>query len=125
MNERETQLKKLEKYSKAEIVEAIGKYWFDLERLLGELEYVRRTKAIEEERKAINAENIAFEAFISYQRQMIERYGSGGRLKVSAIPPEDFRQMAALERAWQAAREKVQACEAKVSRMLGLGGDGP
>ena len=116
-------LKEIAKYSKEEILEALARqYMPDLvtDRLLSDLEYIRRTKALQEQDNALVAERTALDAFLAWQKGMIERYGDGESVRFNQVPEREIERGLKLEKAYNAARKERQQAEAKVNRLLGL-----
>ena len=117
-------MEELAKYSKEEIIEALGRFRMldgdDVDMLLIELEYIRKNKAIEEHKKAIEAEDAAFDAYVGWQKKIIAEYGDVEKVKYNQIPDSELRQGEKLENAWNAARKKEKRLDAKVRKLLNL-----
>ena len=120
---RRDHLKEISKYSKEEIIEALGRQYIPLvvlDSLLGDLEYRRRIKAIEEHKKAFEAEQAAFDAYMAWRKEIVAKYGDGKSVTISKIPRAEITRGADLEKAWNAAREKERKTNAKVEKLLKL-----
>lgn len=114
-------LKEISKYSKKEIIEALGRQYIPpvaLDNLLGDLEYRRTIKAIDESKKATEKEHAAFDAYMAWRKEMVAKYGDGKAVTISKIPFEELARGTNLEKAWNAAREKEQKASAKVDKLL-------
>lgn len=123
MNEaKQDKLQEIAKYSKEEIIEALGRKYtpeWELDGLLANLEYIRRTKAIEEHRKAVDEETAAFKAVIGWRKEVIDKYGDGVSVKCTQLPAEERKRGVTLENAWFLAQKKEKRLDAKVSKLLG------
>lgn len=121
--ERRDHLKEIAKYSKEEIIEALGRQVIPLvvlDNLLGDLEHLRIRKAIDEHKKAFEAEQAAFDAYMAWRKEKVAKYGDGKIVTLSNIPRAEITRGAALEKAWNAAREKERKTNAKVEKLLKL-----
>lgn len=119
--ERRDYMKEISKYSKEEIIEALARQYIPLvalDGLLGDLEYRRRIKAIEERKKATEKERAAFDAYMAWRKEMVAKYGDGKAVTISKIPFEELARGANLEKAWNTAREKERKASAKVDKLL-------
>ena len=119
--ERRDYLKEISKYSKEEIVEALKRHYIPdwvFADLLSGLEFVRRTKAIDEHNKTVQEESAAFEAYMAWRKEIVAKYGDGKAVTISKIPREEITRGANLEKAWNDAREKEQKASAKVDKLL-------
>lgn len=98
-------LKKLSKYSKEDIIKALGQQCqadFVIRVILNELEYIASKRVLDNHDKAIKAHEDAFEAYIEWKNQMCIAYGDGKSVKLTNIPLEEITKGAALERALKA-----------------------
>lgn len=114
-------LKKLSKYSKEDIIEALGKQYkadFIISGIINDLEQKASQKALDDHSKALDALISAREAFLKWRKEMCVRYGNGKTVKRSNIPQEEIKKGAVLERALQEATETEQRLDKKVNRML-------
>lgn len=119
--ERRDYLKEISKYSKEEIIEALKRHYipeFVLADLLSGLEFVRRTKAIDESKKAAEKEHATFDAYMAWRKEMVAKYGDGKAVTISKIPFEEIARGTNLEKAWNTAREKERKASAKVDKLL-------
>lgn len=117
-------LKKLSKYSKKDIIEALGQQYqvdcFIISGILAELEYIASKRVLDDHDKAIKAHKDAFEAYIEWKNQMCIAYGDGKSVKLTNISPEEITKGAALERALKSAAEAEQKLDKKISKMLNV-----
>lgn len=114
-------LKKLSKYSKEDIIEALGKQYqadFIISGIINDLEQKASQKALDDHSKELDALISAREAFLKWRKEMCVRYGNGKTVKRSNIPQEEIKKGAVLERALQEATETEQRLDKKVNRML-------
>lgn len=121
MNEqRRNHLKEIARYSKEQILEALGRSFVDLENLLTELEYVQRTEVLKEHNKAIDESNAAFTAYTEWYKKIIEKCGDGTKVRLFQIPTSELQRGVELEEAWKNAQKKEQRLDAKVRKLLDL-----
>ena len=114
-------LKKLAKYSKEDIIEAIGKQYqadFIISGIINDLEHRASQKVLDDHGKALDALIAAREAFSKWRNEMCARYGDGKSVKLADIPPEEISKGATLEKALKEATETEQRLDKKVNRML-------
>ena len=114
-------LKKLAKYSKEDIIEALGKQYqadFIISGIINDLEHRASQKALDDHGKALDVLIAAREAFSKWRNKMCARYGDGKSVKLADIPPEEISKGAALEKALKEATETEQRLDKKVNRML-------
>lgn len=114
-------LKKLSKYSKEDIIEALGKQYqadFIISGIINDLEQKASQKTLDDHSKALDALISAREAFLKWRKEICVRYGDGKTVKLSNIPPEEISKGVVLERALQEATETEQRLDKKVNRML-------
>lgn len=116
-------LKKLSKYSKEDIIEALGRQCqadFIINGILNDLEYIASKRVFDDYDKAIKEHEDAFEAYIEWKNQMCIAYGDGKSVKLTNIPPEEITKGAALERTLKSAAEAEQKLDKKISKMLNV-----
>ena len=116
-------LKKLSKYSKEDIIEALGRQCqadFIIRGILNDLEYIASKRVFDDYDKAIKEHKGAFEAYIEWKNQMCIAYGDGKSVKLTNIPPEEITKGAALERALKSTAEAEQKLDKKISKMLNV-----
>ncbi len=116
-------LKKFSKYSKEDIIEALGRQCqadFIIRGILNDLEYIASKRVFDDYDKAIKEHKDAFEAYIEWKNQMCIAYGDGKSVKLTNIPPEEITKGAALERALKSTTEAEQKIDKKISKMLNV-----
>lgn len=116
-------LKKLSKYSKEDIIEALRQQYqadFVIRVILNELEYIASKRVLDDHDKAIKAHKDAFEVYIEWQNRMCIAYGDGKSVKLTDIPSEEITKGAALERALKSTAEAEQKFDKKISKMLNV-----
>lgn len=116
-------LKKFSKYSKEDIIEALGRQCqadFIIRGILNDLEYIASKRVFDDYDKAIKEHKDAFEAYIEWKNQMCIAYGDGKSVKLTNIPPEEITKGAALERALKSTAEVEQKLDKKISKMLNV-----
>ena len=114
-------LKKLSKYSKEDIIEALGRQCqadFIINGILNDLEYIASKRVFDDYDKAIKVHKDAFEAYIEWKNQMCIAYGDGKSVKLTNIPPEEIAKGATLERTLKSTAEAEQKFDKKISKML-------
>lgn len=102
--------KKLSKYSKADIIDAVcNEFMADhiVHGMLLFLEGRTMQRLMDEEDKAFKAQNAAGDAYISWQADMIKRFGDGQSVKISDIPDSELQKGAKLGNAWKEAEKKA------------------
>ena len=121
----ESDLKKLSKYSKEEIIEALSKSYqasYIIAGLLSDLEQKTTDKLFEDSRKSIYAAMSAREAYSKWIKDMALKYGDGTHVKISALPIEEVHRGAKLEAAMKKAVETERKLDAKINKHLWIGG---
>lgn len=116
-------LKKLSKYSKEDIIEALGQQCqadFIIRGILNDLEYIASKRVFDDYDKAIKEHKDAFESYIEWKNQMCIAYGDGKSVKLTNIPPEEITKGAALERALKSTAGAEQKLDKKISKMLNV-----
>lgn len=116
-------LKKISKYSKEDIIEALGRQCqadFIIRGILNDLEYIASKRVFDDYDKAIKEHKDAFEAYIEWKNQMCIAYGDGKSVKLTNIPPEEITKGAALERALKSTTKAEQKIDKKISKMLNV-----
>ncbi len=114
-------LKELSKYSKEDIIEALGRQYqadFIISGIVGDLEYIASKRLLDDHGRAIKTREDAFGAYMEWRNQMCRAYGDGKSVKLLNIPPEEITKGAALERALKNATEAEQKLDRKISKML-------
>lgn len=119
--EKEAIIKKLLKYPKKDIVEAICQQYlpdYIINDVLEYLEEKSKQKVFAEYDKALKTEIEIQNAFIKWQYDMCEKYGDGETVKISVLPAEDIAYGAKLEKAVQEARKIKQKFNSKIDKFL-------
>ena len=117
-------LKKLSKYSKEEIIQAIGQQWdgeYFIKGVLVDLEEKARDKVFKDHDKALKNLIAAREAYIKWKNEICAKHGDGKTVKLSAIPQEEIIHGANLEKALIEATETEQRLSNKIDKLLKLG----
>ncbi len=116
-------LKKLSKYSKEDIIEALGQQCqadFIIRGILNELEYIASKRVLDNHDKAIKAHEDAFGAYIEWKNRMCIAYGDGKSVKLTNIPLEEITKGAALEKSVKSTAEAEQNLDKRISKMLNV-----
>lgn len=114
---------KLSKYSKKDIIEALGNQYdsdFIVSHMIMELENKETQKAIDEHEKALSAKSEAIEAYCAWMDEMCVKYGDGKKVNILALPQEEISRGAKLETALKKATETERKLDKKVNRVLKL-----
>ena len=123
--------KKLESYSKSEIIQAIRSipkylvYGHNIEKLIFDrLEEERRDKAFAEAQMARQTAIARMNEFFNWKKEMIEKYGDGKRVNLADLPRFQLERGANLQKAWndsenaRKAAEKEKKYESLVERYI-------
>ena len=116
-------LKKLSKYSKEDIIEALGRQCqadFIINGILNDLEYIASKRVLDNHDKAIKAHEDAFGAYIEWKNRMCIAYGDGKSVKLTNIPPEEITKGVALEKALKSTAEAEQNLDKRISKTLNV-----
>lgn len=116
-------LEDLAKYSKEEIIEALGKSYLstgDIDYILIDLNYIRQTKTIDEHQKAAADASAALTAYIEWQKEVIEKYGDGKTVRFIQLPASEIKRGNGLADALDAANKKEKRLDNKVKKLLNL-----
>ena len=119
----DSDLKKLSKYSKEEIIEALSKSYqasYIIAGLLSDLEQKATDKLFEDSKKSIDASISSRTAYSEWIKEMCEKYGDGKRFKISSLPIEEISRGAKLEKAMKEAIERERKLDAKINKQLGI-----
>lgn len=110
-------LKELSRYTKEEIIEALGRQWQANGIIDDMINYLNR-KLLEQAQTAYEASLKARQALIDWNREMVKMYGDGSKVKFAYIPAREIERGAALEKAVNRAEEKEREFDRKIDRML-------
>lgn len=116
---REDTIKKLNKFSKEQIIKAILESHVS-HFILDNLEYQAQQDLLNKHSSAIDAERAAAQACMDWRREMCERYGNGRNCKLKDIPNNEIMRGARLEAEWKEAQAKERTLDKKVNRVLGI-----
>lgn len=122
----EKYIKRLNKFSKEQIIRAISEShfsYFILDGLITDLEYQAQQDLLSKHSSAIDAERAAAQACMDWRREMCDRYGNGGNCKLKDIPNDEIKRGAKLELKWKEAQAKERAFDKRVNKALGIGGE--
>lgn len=114
-------LKKLSKYPKEDIIEALGRQFqadYIISRIVYELEEQETQKVFKDHEKAFDDLISAHNAYKEWKKEMCVKYGDGKTVKLSAIPPEEITHGATLEKAINKATETEQRLSKKIDKLL-------
>lgn len=122
----EIDIKKLQKYPKELILEAISREWqadYYIQRIL--LYCERKTAEISfiEEEEAIKEISKTSAAYFAWKKEMIKLYGDGQSVLLVNVPPYEIEKGLALERAWREAIIREQQISKKIDKICKLRGD--
>lgn len=119
----ESDLKKLSKYSKEEIIDALGKSYqasYIIQGLISDLEQRATDKLFADSRKAIDNTIATREAYFKWVKEMCAKYGDGKQFKISSLTSDEIIIGAKLEKAMREAIEKERKIDAKINKHLGI-----
>lgn len=114
--------KRLKEFSKAQIINAIIKtypYRNIVERLISNLEYLEKDEIIKKHSDAIDEESMATHQYLKWRDEMIQKYGTGGKVRLIDIPDNELVKGADLESKMKVAREKERRLNEKVNDIIG------
>ena len=118
--------KKLESYSKAEIIQAIhgiSKYMIsghNAEKLvLDRLEEERRDKAFAEAQMARRTAIDRMNEFHNWKKEMIKKYGDGKRVNLADLPRIELERGAKLQKAWNDSENARKTAEKQEDKYYG------
>lgn len=116
-------IRNLNSFTKTQIINAIVKtypYKGMVERLISNLEYLERDEVLQKHKDAIEEESRATQEYIQWKRDMIQKYGTDGKVRLIDIPNDELRKDADLESKMKASREKERRLSEKVDSLFGL-----
>ena len=119
----ESDIKKLSKYSKEEIIEALSKSYqasYIIQGLISDLEQRATDKLFADSRKAIDNAIATREAYFKWVKEMCAKYGDGKRFPLSSLTQEEIIIGAKLEKAMKEALERERKLDAKINKHLGI-----
>lgn len=114
-------LKELEKYTKAEIIEAIGRNFnagYIVDDLLNDLKNRKTQQLLDDEREADRLGTEKLKALLAWRNEMCQKYGNGSNVRLSDIPPEEIQRGAKFEREYEAAVEAVDKLEKRIKKAM-------
>lgn len=117
--------KKLESYSKAEIIQAIRdmRRYYGIENLenkvIDVIQEHGREKAFAEAHLTRQTSIDRMKEFFNWKKEMAKRYGDGVRFKLSDLPRLELERGANLENAWIASENARKAAEKKEDKYYG------
>lgn len=120
---RSNQLEKLRKYTKDDIVDAIGGlYNADtlVDDIIARIEYNGVKRLLVESEQASKAESAALGKYLAWRTEMAEKYGDGKHVKLCALPSEAIHRGAMLEDKYNKAKKKTQALDRRVDKIMKL-----
>lgn len=121
MRASKNKLQKLKKYSKDEIIAALGHSFMSehiISDMLFELEEKAFNTALDAHKKALSDLVSAKKKVIDWRKKMCEKYGDGKTVKLSDVPSADISQGAELERVLKAVIEKEQKLDKQVNKFF-------
>lgn len=114
-------LKQLEKYTKAEIIEAIGRNFsagYIVEDLLNDLELQHMKKLLDDEREADRIHTEKMNAVLAWRNEMCKKYGNGEHVNMSALPLEEIKRGMKIEQEYLAATATVEKIEKRIKKAM-------
>lgn len=114
-------IKRLNGFTKAQIINAIVKtypYRGIPERLISNLEYLEKDELLQKHSDAIDAESKATKEYMQWRGDMIQKYGTDGKVRLIDIPNDELMKGADLESKMKVAREKENRLSEKVDSVF-------
>lgn len=118
--------KKLENYSKSEIIQAIRavpKYMISglkAEKLiLDQLEVIKRDEIFAEAQMARRTVIDRMSEFLNWKKEMIEKYGDGKRVNLKDLPHFQIERGAKLQKAWEDSENARKTAEKQEDKYYG------
>lgn len=118
--------KKLESYSKAEIIQALRSipkylvYGRNIEKLIFDrLEEGRRDKAFAEAQMARQTAIDRMDEYFNWEKEMIEKYGDGKRVNFADLPRIELERGAKLQKAWEDSENARKEAEKQEDKYYG------
>lgn len=117
--------KKLESYSKAEIIQALRRMrrYYGIERLeesiIDAIQDIQREKAFTEAQLARQTAIDRMNEFFNWKKQMAEKYGNGKQFKLSDLPHYQIERGANLQNAWSASENERKRLEKLEDKFYG------
>lgn len=115
--------RRLNSFTKAQIINAIVKtypYRGIAERLISNLEYLEKDEVLQKHRDAIEEESRSTQEYIKWRGDMIQKYGTDGKVRLIDIPNDELIKGADLESRMKASREKERRLSEKVDSLFEL-----
>ncbi len=118
--------KKLESYSKAEIIQAIRSipkymvYGHDIEKVIFDrLEAEKRDKAFAEAQMARQTAIDRMNEFCNWKKEMIKKYGDGQKVSLKDLPHIELERGAKLQKAWNDSENAKKTAEKQEDKYYG------
>ena len=112
---------KLAKFSKQDIIDAIGRLYqadYIASQIVDDLEEREREKLFSEHDAALKKVTDARMAFLLWKKEVAETYGDGKNAKLIDVPPAEIMRGAALEKELNEAVKKEQRLDKKIHILL-------
>ena len=108
----------LSKYTKEQVIDAFlsatGTFYIsDILHKLWREKHDRLFKAMQE---ASDEDTKAMQAYVDFEKSLIEKYGKDGKCNLNAIPPQDFKKLQSLAVAWENTRKKYKKANNELDR---------
>lgn len=114
-------LRELEKYTKAEIIEAIERNYsagYIVHDLLRDLKRIQLQKMLDDKREADRIYDEKLEELIAWRKEVVEKYGDGITVKLSVLPHEEARRGVNIEMEYKTAQKAVTQLEKRIKKHM-------
>ena len=116
-------MKRLEKYSKADIISAVcGLFQADyiVNKMLIELESLEAKRAIEKEKKSFDNSAKSDDNYYKWMERMIQTYGDGEKVEIGKLPDHEIKRGAELIEDMNKKRDAAMRAMNRTNEKLGI-----
>ena len=116
-------LQKIRAYTKEEIIEAVGNYWYSdvfVRQILRVLEEIKLNKMRAKRKESLKKATAARTEYLKWMRDVRIKYGDGDTVKLTRIPLEELKHGAELEKALDIAEKEERKLGREFDKLLGV-----
>ena len=116
-------LQKIKAYTKEEIIEAVGNYWYSdvfVRQILRVLEEIKLNKMRAKRKESLKKATAARTEYLKWMRDVRIKYGDGDTVKLTRIPLEELKHGAELEKALDIAEKEERKLGREFDKLLGV-----